>query len=115
MTVEQSFGFKIAVKLVNGPHVNGVKPAADVLFRSIAQAYFKKNVLIVILTGMGNDGLAGVKSIKKSCNCYCITQSEESCVVYGMPKSICNAGLSDEVLHIDDISQRIQHIALGKG
>lgn len=88
-------------------YVNGVRPAADILFKSVAKEYKQKNILVIILTGMGEDGTEGVRELKKNCNCYCVTQSEESCVVYGMPKSICEEGLSNETVHIKDIGSKI--------
>lgn len=96
------------------PYVNGVRPAADVLFESAAGVHKGKNILAVVLTGMGSDGTKGVRALKEKCNCYCITQSESSCIVYGMPRSVFEAGLSDETADIDIISKRIQQIASGR-
>lgn len=64
---------------------------------------------------MGSDGNDGVAKLKEKCNCYCITQSEKSCVVYGMPRSVYDSGLSDEIADIDEIPIRIQQIVSGKG
>ena len=64
---------------------------------------------------MGSDGTDGVRKLKSYLNCYCITQSRESCVVYGMPKRVYEAGLSDEEVHIDDIGGRIIDIVSGRG
>ncbi|AEV66795.1 chemotaxis-specific protein-glutamate methyltransferase CheB [Acetivibrio clariflavus] len=114
MLVERE-GPNLIIKTEATPYVNGVRPAADVLFSSVANKYEDKNILAVILTGMGSDGKNGVMMLKQKCNCYCITQSENTCVVYGMPKSVYQSGLSDEVVDIDDISKRIQEIATGKG
>ncbi len=113
MTVEKN-NDKLVIKINKSPHVNGVRPAADVLFESIAQAYENKNILSVILTGMGSDGKNGVKILKNRTTCYCITQSEKSCVVYGMPKSVYESGLSDEVVDLDDIGRRIQQIIVNR-
>lgn len=90
--------------------VNGVRPAADVLFRSVAEEYSGARILAVILTGMGADGRDGVAALKKSCSCYCIAQSEATSVVFGMPGSVVNAGLSDEVLDIGRIADRMLEI-----
>lgn len=98
------------VILSKSEYVNGVRPSADVLFKSVAQEYQGARILTVILTGMGCDGLEGVAELKKNCSCYCITQSESSCVVYGMPRSVYESGLSDEVLDIENMGDRIQHI-----
>ena len=102
------------ISLKDTPHVNGVKPSADVLFSSIAEVYEGRGVAVVVLTGMGNDGLKGVMEIKRKCKCYCITQTEKTCVVYGMPRSIFEAGLSDEVLDLEKISRRLQQVASGR-
>jgi two-component system chemotaxis response regulator CheB len=113
MTVT-SVGSLRKVHLRNSPYVNGVRPAADVLFKSIAQNYPGSRVLTVILTGMGSDGLAGVEELKKNCNCYCMTQSKDSCVVYGMPKSVFEAGLSDEIVELQDIAMRLKQLVLSR-
>lgn len=106
-----SKGSEKIIELENTPYVNGVKPSADVLFRSVAEVYAGRNVLAVILTGMGNDGMKGVEELKQRCNCYCVTQSENSCVVYGMPRSVYEAGLSNETADLRVMAERIFHIA----
>jgi len=80
------------------------------LFKSVANAYRGKSVLAVILTGMGCDGTEGMKILKECCECYCITESEASCVVYGMPKCIEEARLSDVSMHISDIGEKINRL-----
>lgn len=87
--------------------VNGVRPAADVLFKSVAKTCAGKNVLVLVLTGMGSDGLNGIMELKKSCNCYCITQSEKTSVVYGMPRAVVEAGLCDEIVDIEHMHKRV--------
>ena len=114
MTVGEQEGGRI-IQLDNSPHVNGVRPSADVLFNSVAKAFEGKNLLTVILTGMGNDGVQGVGEMKKSCYCYCITQSEGTCVVYGMPRCVHEAGLSDETVDLSDIAGRICQIVSIEG
>ncbi|HZJ83369.1 MAG TPA: chemotaxis-specific protein-glutamate methyltransferase CheB, partial [Clostridia bacterium] len=106
-------GRRKSIALDTTPTVNGVRPAADVLFESIAKSYRGQRILAVILTGMGSDGTKGVEALKKECQCYCITQSEETCVIYGMPRSVVEAGLSDEVVHLKDIGKRILDISGG--
>ncbi len=108
-------GSQLAVELDKSPLVNGVRPSADVLFRSVAQTCQGKKILAVILTGMGNDGTRGLMEIKQKCDCYCITQNEGSCIVYGMPKSVYEAGLSDEVADLSEIANRIVQIGTGGG
>lgn len=101
--------------LTESPFVNGVRPAADVLFESVAKVYKGMNILSVVLTGMGNDGTKGVRELKEHCNCYCLTQSEDSCVVYGMPKCVVQAGLSDEVVELKHLAARITQLIRGGG
>ncbi|MCP4677216.1 MAG: chemotaxis response regulator protein-glutamate methylesterase [Deltaproteobacteria bacterium] len=93
------------VGLNENPPENSCRPAADVLFRSVA-AMYRKNILAVVMTGMGEDGMRGVKTLKQR-GCYCLTQDEETCVIYGMPKAVVEAGLSDESQPIDHLAGRI--------
>lgn len=94
------------LEMDDGPPECSVKPSADVLFRSVATAYRNRDVLALVLTGMGEDGTRGLRELKEN-NCYCITQSEDSCVVYGMPRMVDEAGLSDESAPIDAIAGRL--------
>lgn len=88
------------------PPENSCRPSIDVLFRSVSAHYGENGVLAVILTGMGNDGLNGVRTLKRK-KCICLTQSESSCVVYGMPRAVDEAGLSDKSLHLGMIADEI--------
>jgi len=81
------------------------RPSVDVLMLSTAQIY-DSSAIGVILTGMGNDGLVGLKEIKKR-NGFVIAQDEETCVVFGMPKAVINSNIADVVLPIDKISEEI--------
>ena len=93
----------------DGPPVNSCKPSVDVLFQSLAEATSKRT-LAVIMTGMGQDGLAGVQKIKDAGG-YCLTQNEETCTIYGMPHAVDEANLSDESLPLGAIAERIMAIA----
>ncbi len=95
------------ISVTDGELVNGVKPSADILFESVANQYKGRRILVIVLTGMGSDGKNGVQSLSKQCNIYCITQDEESCVVYGMPRSVVEARLSDATLNINKIAGAI--------
>jgi two-component system chemotaxis response regulator CheB len=86
------------------------KPSVDVLAES-ARAAFGKNVLGVMLTGMGGDGAAEFTKLRKAGG-YNISQDQASCVVYGMPRTLAEAGGADEVLPLDQIGARIKS-ALG--
>ena len=71
------------------------------LFESVAK--YGNEVVSVILTGMGQDGANGMEKIKKAGG-YVIAESEETCVVYGMPKAVVDRGLADEVLPVQNIA-----------
>jgi len=81
------------------------KPSANVLIGSAAEAVGRR-ALGVILTGMGNDGMEGIRALKQKGG-RALAQSDATCVVYGMPKAIVDAGLSDEIVDIDDMAQAI--------
>jgi two-component system chemotaxis response regulator CheB len=67
-------------------------------------------VLSVIMTGMGQDGLNGVKALKQR-GCYCLAQDEATSTIYGMPMAVFKAGLADESVPLPDLAGRIVHIA----
>jgi two-component system chemotaxis response regulator CheB len=106
MSVKKKEGDRIITHINDSPPVNSCRPSVDVLFRSMAAVYENQGMLAVILTGMGNDGMAGVRAMKRK-GCICITQSADSCVVYGMPRAVDEEGLSDVSLPLDDIPQEI--------
>ena len=81
------------------------RPSVDVLFASAAQAY-DKDVLGVVLTGMGNDGVAGARAIVDAGGSV-VTETEASCVVYGMPRCVVEAGLSSGQASIEDMAALI--------
>ena len=93
------------IGLNDNPPENSCRPSVDVLFRSVA-ANYGGNTLAVIMTGMGSDGREGVKALKRQ-GCYCMTQSEDTCVVYGMPLAVDEAGLSDESVQLKELANRI--------
>ncbi len=81
------------------------RPSVDVMLKSVHQIY-GKYMLGVIMTGMGKDGLEGIKELKASGG-YCIAQNEASSVVYGMPRAIVDNGLADIVSSLEEIPQII--------
>lgn len=93
------------VEVKKGPLVNRHRPAVDVLFRSAAK-YGGKNVIGVILTGMGDDGARGLKEMK-DVGAYTIAQDEKSCVVFGMPKEAIERGGACSILPLDDICEDV--------
>ncbi|MDO9491911.1 CheB methylesterase domain-containing protein [Acetobacterium sp.] len=98
---------KCALALSDEAQINGVRPAVDVLLCSIAQSRFIDGILVVVLTGMGADGLAGLQHLSKKKQAYCIVQDEDTSIVYGMPQRIVEAALADEVLPLQVIAARL--------
>jgi two-component system chemotaxis response regulator CheB len=90
------------IALNEQPPENGCRPSADVLFRSAASV-LAGEVVAVILTGMGNDGTAGLSAIRRAGG-HVIAQDEASSVVWGMPGSAVAAGVVDEVYPLDRIA-----------
>jgi two-component system chemotaxis response regulator CheB len=85
----------------NTPH----RPAVDVLFESAALTYGAR-VLGIVLTGMGDDGLRGARAIRAAGG-EVLTESESSCVVYGMPRCVEEAGLSNASARIQDMAAEL--------
>ncbi len=81
------------------------KPSATELIDSVAKAMPRRSIGL-ILTGMGSDGLEGIRALKEKGG-YIMAQNEASCVVYGMPKAIVDANLSDQTLDLDTIAQAL--------
>ena len=94
-----------SLHLTDDPPENSCRPAVDVLFRSVAQAY-KQHVLGVILTGMGQDGKRGCEALRKF-NAEVFAQDEASSVVWGMPGAVVEANLADAVYSLDLIGPAI--------
>jgi len=99
---------KNRIRLDDSPPINGVRPSADILFKSVAESFGGSGVLAVILTGMGNDGEKGLEALKEKQNCFCLVQSEKTCVVYGMPRAAADAGFADMILDLDRIPAEIE-------
>ncbi|MFP4347778.1 MAG: chemotaxis-specific protein-glutamate methyltransferase CheB [Desulfococcaceae bacterium] len=105
MTVRRESAVRAAIGLNNDPPVNSCRPAVDNLFLSVAEVY-GGNVLAVILTGMGNDGLAGVTAIFGKGG-YAYVQDRESSVVWGMPGAVVEANQADAIVPLDQIAAKI--------
>lgn len=98
-------GTQVLCALNQGPPENSCRPAVDVLFRSVADLY-GGSVVAVILTGMGQDGLRGVETLKAA-GAYVLAQDEPSSVVWGMPGAVARAGLADTVAPLAQIAPEI--------
>jgi len=98
-------GARYYVNVKTGPLVCHQRPAADVLFNSVA-AYGGANAVGVLLTGMGKDGAQGLLKMKEA-GAKTIAQDEKSCVVFGMPKAAIDLGAADKVVALQDVSQAV--------
>ncbi len=103
------------VKLDQGPRVHGVRPAVDVALHSAAEAVAAScselSASCVILTGMGHDGTAGAATIGEAGG-WVLAQDEPTCVIYGMPRSVIEAGVVTEIVPLPDMAARIvAHLA----
>ena len=107
---DRGFNGQYRLGLDDGPAVHGCRPSVNRLFESIAGTV-RGNILTVVLTGMGEDGLDGVRALKEKGQCFCITQDEATSVVFGMPGVIVRHGLSDLSLPIDSIAPRVSTLA----
>ncbi len=95
----------VAVLAEEAP-VHGHRPSVDVLFRSVAEE-FGAQAIAVIMTGMGDDGASGMGAIRAAGG-MTIAQSEESCVVFGMPKAAIDRGYVTRVVHLEDLPNTLQ-------
>lgn len=102
---ETGNGRQRIIGLNENPPENSCRPSVDVLFRSMA-AQYDGGIAALVMTGMGNDGCEGVRTLKRR-GCHCLTQSAETCVVYGMPMAVDEAGLSDEQIPLHFLAQRL--------
>lgn len=94
------------VHLSDEPPINSLRPCADVMYESLLNSGFEE-IICVVLTGMGSDGTKGISALKKHKRIYCISESEETCVVYGMPKAVVTNQLSDEAVPINKVAEAI--------
>jgi two-component system, chemotaxis family, protein-glutamate methylesterase/glutaminase len=105
MRVASGTGGAKIIQVTDDPPENNCKPAVDYMFRSVAREYGALSTG-VIMTGMGGDGTLGLK-VLKSFGAVTIGQDEESCVVYGMPKTAAEAGVVDVVSPLQMIASEI--------
>ncbi|MED4351819.1 chemotaxis response regulator protein-glutamate methylesterase [Schinkia azotoformans] len=106
LKLKNSGGNNITIYLDQTVPINGHRPSVDVMYESVSEIknYSK---IAVIMTGMGSDGANGLKTLKSSGNTIAIAESEETSVVFGMPKSAIATNLVDEVVNLDKIASTI--------
>ncbi len=98
------------VVLSDEERVNGHRPSVDVLFKSVAEE-FGSLAIAVLMTGMGDDGAQGLGAVKQAGG-MTIAQSEESCVVFGMPKAAIERGYATRVVALDVLSSTLQALCI---
>lgn len=99
-------GGKHILTLKEGPVREGVKPCANFMYETLGQSGYDK-VICVVLTGMGADGTEGIRNLSKKKDVYVIAQEESTCAVYGMPRSVVDAGMTNQIEPIDNIASAI--------
>lgn len=94
------------VHYTNEPLREGVRPCANYMYESLRGCPYGR-VVCVVLTGMGADGMQGILALQKEKKIHTIVQNEKTCAVYGMPKSVVNAGVADQIIPLEDIPREI--------
>lgn len=100
LLVEQRGGL-VRARVIDGDASLHYRPSVDITFASVAKAYSSK-ALALVLTGMGADGREGARLLKQG-GATVWAQDEQSCVIYGMPAAVVDAGLADRVLSLSEI------------
>lgn len=107
MNVASAAGGRYRIHYSDEPAREGVKPCANYMYESLIESDFDE-VICVVMTGMGADGTKGIEHLKAAGRkVHVIAQEESTCAVYGMPKSLVNAGLADQILPLEQIAQEI--------
>ena len=99
-------GGKYSIHYSDEPSREGVKPCANYMYESLVDSKFDQ-IVCVVMTGMGADGTKGIQNLKAKKKLHIIAQEASTCAVYGMPRSIVNAGLADQIVPLDQIAQEI--------
>ncbi len=100
-------GSEHVIKLSSEPAIDGLRPCANVMYESLETCGYD-DITCVVLTGMGADGTKGIKGLSQGrANMHVIAQDEDTCVVYGMPKAIAQAGLVNVVVPLSQVAEEI--------
>lgn len=102
-------GRSLAIQLDTSDSINGHKPSVNVLFEGLA-ALTNYHIISVIMTGMGSDGTIGLRKLKEMTDVYSIAESKDTAVIYGMPKSVIESHLVDEVVPLHEIASSIMRL-----
>lgn len=109
MAIREQGKGKHCIRILDDPPRGGLKPCADVMYESLAVSGYEQ-ITCVVMTGMGSDGTHGIRQLKTKKNIYVIAQNESTSTVYGMPRAVYEAGLTDEVVPLNKISEAITRI-----
>ncbi len=106
MNVVRSAAGRYLIHYTDEPAREGVKPCANYMYESLMDSPYD-SVVCVVMTGMGADGTEGIRNLKSKKKVHVISQNQETCTVYGMPKSIERANLSDQQVALDQLAQEV--------
>lgn len=106
MNVKRESGDRHVIHYTDEPTREGVRPCANYMFESLIDSGYD-HVICVVMTGMGADGTVGIRNLRNSKDAYVIAQNKDTSTVYGMPKSVVQAGLSDIEVPLEQIAQKI--------
>ena len=96
------------MRLSHAPAIGSLRPRADVTIETAARHYGAR-LTLVVLTGMGDDGLAGARAVRASGGTV-LVEAERTCVVWGMPRVVQQAGLADAVIPLDAMPLAIAQV-----
>lgn len=102
--VRSGSGHRISIS--DEPPRDALKPCANIMYESLLESHYDE-ITCVVLTGMGSDGTKGIRQLATKKQLYVIAQDAPSSVVYGMPKSVTEAGLADKVASLDAVADEI--------
>lgn len=107
MGVRKNFSGSVQITITEEPANTLHRPSVDHMMGSVVKTYGKQT-LGIIMTGMGRDGCEAVKELKQLGG-YCLAQDEDSCVVYGMPKAVVDAGFADVIAPLEKMSDIVNN------
>ncbi len=110
LVVERGGPGSFRTRLSDEPPQHGVRPSVDTLFASVAAA-FGARAVGVVLTGMGRDGLEGARAIKARGGVI-LAEAQATCVVYGMPRALAEAGVADRLVPLDGMAAAVRQACL---
>lgn len=94
------------IALNDMPPIGGLRPCANIMFDSLTKTDYDE-IICIVLTGMGADGTNGILSLNRKKPIHVIAQDAQTCVVYGMPRAIAEAGMVDEIVPLEQVAKTI--------